>query len=366
MTAVAENVSPERKRGAVTVPTPVAVSAPTATGAPLARLPAAWSLENLLSHAMGRGAVPRSSARAAGGVRSGPEVQASLQGGEMPARKSTTKQVCDGTGSRWAVADGTPICPDCELSPGAIGAEMPAKRGKGFTGSVPEHYISNVTAAEVEQAKARQAKPDPVRRPPKPVTVERYTIIAGDHGKFYVHDAEVGDVVGLMNGYGSQERAERKVRDLLAEDGTESADKVPAAGTRASKAEAAAQAKRTVPERAVRQATPVKATPVKATPAKAAAKPKATAKSKPAKAATEEANGSDGKAWKQLAKRSLATLALEAVAEMFQNIPDGDPIFEAMEEDEAAMTLSNWMHHWPVGEEWPTEILPIPDRSNWR
>jgi hypothetical protein len=288
----------------------------------------------------------------------------------MPRTRNTApvKKTCDGTGKKWLVVDGCAVCPGCEMSPGAIGADKPKKVGRNFTGVVPEHFITPTRAATVaaKTTPAPAPKAAPARSTKVTANEPRYTVVPGDNDRYYVHDQESGDIVGLGSGYNSQERAERKIAELLKAGKPTPATPVtppvatvtPIRGARTARSTATTTADRKAATAAKAKAT---AAP-KATTARVKA---ASAPARPAQTPKAAANG-DVKAAKASAKRELAVAALTAVADMFESLPDDDPIFAGMSHGEAQMCLSNWMHHWPVGDTWPSETLPVPDRSNWR
>lgn len=69
---------------------------------------------------------------------------------------------------------------------------------------------------------------------------------------------------------------------------------------------------------------------------------------------------------KRNAKQDLARRAVLALDAMVKNLTDSDAALAGLTRDEAAKTVSQWIHHFPTGGEWPAEVLPKPDRSNWK
>ncbi len=80
----------------------------------------------------------------------------------------------------------------------------------------------------------------------------------------------------------------------------------------------------------------------------------------------EPAASTGGVPLKRAAKRELALQAIIALDDMLKNLEDDNPIFTGMDDEEAARTVSQWVHHFPTGGDWPAELLPKPERSNWR
>lgn len=78
-----------------------------------------------------------------------------------------------------------------------------------------------------------------------------------------------------------------------------------------------------------------------------------------------EPQPASGVQFKRAAKRELAQLAVIALDDLVKNLEPESPVFAGMTEDEAARTVSQWIHHFPTGGDWPAELLPKPERSNW-
>lgn len=76
------------------------------------------------------------------------------------------------------------------------------------------------------------------------------------------------------------------------------------------------------------------------------------------------------KASKREGKQALARLVVEAIDAALKGLTmdneDHAVILAAMTQDQAARTTAQWIHHLPTGGVWPAEILPKPDRSDWR
>jgi hypothetical protein len=108
------------------------------------------------------------------------------------------------------------------------------------------------------------------------------------------------------------------------------------------------------PQPVTPEPTPEPAEPVAAIPA--------TNGDAPAKA--------DAKASKREAKQALARLVVEAIDAALRGLTmeneSHQAILTAMTADQAARTTAQWIHHLPTGGVWPAEVLPKPDRSDWR
>jgi chemotaxis protein histidine kinase CheA len=90
---------------------------------------------------------------------------------------------------------------------------------------------------------------------------------------------------------------------------------------------------------------------------------------KPAKAEKQPAT-------KRTAKQALFRLAVEALDQLVKDIQDrgaNDPehpeyatVLAGLSTEDAARAISQAIHHFPTGGEWPATILPKPERSNWK
>lgn len=100
------------------------------------------------------------------------------------------------------------------------------------------------------------------------------------------------------------------------------------------------------------------------TPEPAKAEPATT--DKPAKAEKQPAT-------KRVAKQELFRLAVEALDQLVKDIQDQGSdkpeyaiVLAGLTTEDAARAISQAIHHFPTGGEWPATILPKPERSNWK
>lgn len=65
------------------------------------------------------------------------------------------------------------------------------------------------------------------------------------------------------------------------------------------------------------------------------------------------------------AKRELAKGAVAALDAYLAALPEDGVVLSVYTQAEAARIISQMIHHFPTGGEWPATVMPIPDRSNW-
>lgn len=75
---------------------------------------------------------------------------------------------------------------------------------------------------------------------------------------------------------------------------------------------------------------------------------------------------------KRTAKQALARLMLKAMDEAIaklndENLADAEhgDILAGLSRAECERTVSQWIHHLPVGDEWTATHIPVPQRSDW-